>query len=82
MRTWYDNDKDDGVKKSYYFTPGYINDTVYISVENYPYQVVPNTCLNNTFAAIVKLEVRHNNKYYSIMWYDAYPYWISVPASS
>ena len=64
MRTWYDNDSDDGVKKSFYFTPGYINDTVYISVENYPYQVVPDACHSNGYGPIVNLEVRHNSKYY------------------
>ena len=41
VRTWYDNDKDDGTRKTYYFSPGLINDTLYISVQTYPYHMVP-----------------------------------------
>ena len=47
-----------------------MDDAVYISVENYPDQVVPDKCLSNTYAAIVTLSVVHNSLTYSKSWYD------------
>ena len=38
-----------------------VNDTVYVSVENYPLNLVPPACLTNGGTASVNLVVRHNN---------------------
>ena len=51
VTTWYDEEKDDGTKKTYTFNPGVVNDTIYATVENYPYQIVSSSCVNNSWAA-------------------------------
>ena len=62
VRTWYDNDNDDdyGTAKTFTFSPGQINDTVYISVENYPFGVVPTSCFWPK-GSTVTLLVRQNS---------------------
>ena len=64
VRTWYDNDKDDGTQKTFTFSPGSVNDTVYISVENYGLGVVPEKCLSNGYGALVTLKVVHKSLSY------------------
>ena len=61
------------------FAPYEVRNTVYISVENYPLNLVPAACVSNRISAIVTLSVVHNNYPYSKTWYDIEPYWISIP---
>jgi len=82
VRTWFDQEKASETTSTFTWTPNQINDTVYVSVENYPLNLVPAPCLSNNFDALVKLEVNHNSRPYQMSWYDAFPYWISIPVSA
>ena len=81
-RSWFDQEAATASATTFTWTPNTINDTVYISVENYPLNLVPSACLTGgSAAALVNLEITHNSKYYQMSWYDQFPYWIAIPAS-
>lgn len=71
VRSWFDQESASAAATTFTWTPNTINDTVYVSVENYPLNLVPSACLSaGNAAALVNLEVSHNSKYYQMSWYD------------
>ena len=80
VKTWYDSDNDDGKAKIFKFAPKKVNGTIYVTVENYPYGVVPERCGNNNYA-YANLAVWNNKYVHNYRWYDWYPLVISIPTS-
>ena len=55
VKTWYDKENDDGSTTTYKFSPKAVTSDVYVSVENYPDYVVPESCLNSPHIAFASL---------------------------
>ena len=76
--TWYDRENDDGTEKSYKFQPPYRRGDLYISVESYYMQMIPNTCTNGV-NPLLKYTVYRNGAFLGYKWYYDqfhYPYLI------
>ena len=87
VRTWFDQENAaDKTTYTYTWSPNKIVDTVYISVENYPLNLVSSACLKPAGTdlgyAYVWFAVSHNSLSYSKAWYDVKPYWVSIPVSA
>lgn len=87
VRNWFDQENATN-KASYTYTwsTNRILDTIYISVENYPLNLVSSACLQpastDLGVAYVWFSVVHNGLSYSKSWYDYKPYWISIPVTA
>ena len=61
VRSLFDQENDKGTDTTFTWNPKKIDDTVYVSVENYLSKIVSPGCLSGSLNAVVSLKVVHNS---------------------